>query len=314
MALPIPRLHHVTATVDDAQADLDFCRAALGLRLVKRTVNCDNHSVVHFYYGDATGTPGTLWTTFPYRGWGVPPGTIGAGQVTATAFSVPAGSLDEWAGELAARGLTAVAAERFGASVLSVRDPSGLAMELVEGPGDDRTPWTGGPRPAAAAIRGLHSVTLSVRTAEGTLRFLADVLGADVIAQDGRRHRAHLAAGARPGAFVDVVEDVDGPSGRNGLGTVHHVAFQVDDEAAQLALREQLLTLGYTPTEVRDRCYFRSIYVRVPGGVLFEFATPAPGFTVDEPAATLGEGLKLPPWEEAHRAVIEQGLPPITLR
>ena len=163
-------LHHVTATVDDAQADLDFCTSALGLRLVKKTVNFDNHGVYHFYYGDERGTPGTIWTTFPYKGRGVPVGTKGAGQVTVTSFSVPAGSLEWWTARLTERGLSVTdAPPRFGEASVLVADPSGLALELVGTSRDTRTPWTNGGVDADVAVRGLHSVTLTVRNAATTI-------------------------------------------------------------------------------------------------------------------------------------------------
>src|SRR5438270_1212729 len=182
MAFPILGLHHVTATVDDAQADVDFGVEVLGLRLVKRTVNFDNHGVYHFYYGDEVGTPGTIWTTFPYAGRGVPAGVKGAGQVTTTSFSVPASSLAEWAQRLRERGLSVgEPAERFGEQALSVTDPSGLTMELVGTSDDARTPWTTASIGESSAVRGLHSVTLSVRDPKSTLAFLEEWLGFEPI-------------------------------------------------------------------------------------------------------------------------------------
>src|SRR5688572_2548893 len=144
MTLPrILGLHHVTATVDDAQADLDFCLDQLGLRLVKKTVNFDNHNVYHFYYGNQRGTPGTIWTTFPYKGWGVPAGQHGVGSITVTSFSVPAASVNFWKGRLRERGMSvADVAPKFGEAAISFRDPSGLVVQLVGSDGDDRTPWT----------------------------------------------------------------------------------------------------------------------------------------------------------------------------
>src|SRR3954467_14456080 len=142
MSSPILGLHHVTATVDDAQADLDFSVDVLGLRLVKKTVNFDNHGVYHFYYGDETGRPGTIWTTFPYKGRGVAIGEKGAGQVTVTSFSVPAASLELWGNRMRERGFTVTdAAPRFGEKALRVVDPSGLVMELVGTANDTRQPW-----------------------------------------------------------------------------------------------------------------------------------------------------------------------------
>jgi glyoxalase family protein len=306
--ITVQHLHHVTATVDEAQPDLDFCERLLGLRLVKRTVNFDNHSVYHFYYGTESGAPSTIWTTFPYHGWGVSAGVHGAGQVVATAFSVPAGALGFWRGRFAAAGVAAAEGPaRFGEPVLRAHDPSGLVLELIEDARDTRPPWAGGV-PDTAAIRGLHSVTLLLHARRPTVDLMTGLLGFRLVGEAGERTR--LAAGAdAPGHLVDLVEDPEAPPARNGLGTVHHVAFAIESPEAQLALRAELLARGRDVTEVRDRTYFQSIYFREPGGVLFEAATTAPGFGVDEPLPALGRSLRLPPWEEPHRAEIEATLP-----
>ena len=301
-------LHHVTATVDDAQQDLDFCIDLLGMRLVKKTVNFDNHHVYHFYYGNERGTPGTIWTTFPYKGHGLGVGTKGAGQLIATSFSVPAPSLGWWHDRLVARGAErGIRQTRFGDEFLSFADPSGLRFELIATTRDDRAPWRGGGIDADAAIRGLHSVTMIVREAAGSLDLLTGILGYEIVAEDGPRTRAAV-GGTVPGHFIDVVEDPHAPAAVNGLGTVHHVAMGIATPAEQLVLREDLLDRGFRVTEVRDRCYFQSIYFREPGGVLFEVATSQPGFTVDEDLSLLGRALKLPPWEEPFRPDIESAL------
>ena len=309
MSRPLLGLHHVTATVDRAQPDLDFCERALGLRLVKRTVNFDNHNVYHFYYGTETGAPGTIWTTFPYHGWGVPVGVHGAGQIGVTGFSVPAEAIDTWRDRLRDAGLAPdEGAPRFGERPLVVHDPSGLVLELVPTSDDPRPPWPGGPIDPAIAVRGLHSVTLLLREPTGTLGLMTGRLGFDIV--DEMPGRTRLACGEpAAGHLVDLLEVPDAPAAKNGLGTVHHVAFAIGSAEAQLALRAQLLEDGLQVTEVRDRTYFQSIYFREPGGVLFEVATTAPGFTFDEPANRLGQALKLPPWEEPHRAAIEAALP-----
>jgi glyoxalase family protein len=311
MTHPILGLHHVTATVDDAQDDLDFCLGVLGLRLVKKTVNFDNHNVYHFYYGDELGTPGTIWTTFPYKGHGVRAGTKGAGQVVVTSFSVPAGSLEAWAERLARQGVgSRRLAPRFGDEVIALDDPSGLSFELVAGDRDPRQPWTGRLE-AESAIRGLHSVTLEVRDSEPTVALMTEVLGYEVIETAGKRVR--LAVGEEaPGHLIDVVAEADAEAAVNGIGTVHHVAMAIDNDEEQLRLREDLVSRGLMVTPVRDRSYFRSIYFREPGGVLFEVATMRPGFTRDEAPEELGRALRLPEWEEPHRAIIEAGLAPVT--
>jgi glyoxalase family protein len=310
---PILGLHHVTATVNDAQADLDFCAGALGLRLVKKTVNFDNHHVFHFYYGDERGRPGTLWTTFPYKGHGVRTGTHGAGQISTTSFSVPRGSLGWWRSHLAGRGVqVGDAPPRFGDASLHCRDASGLNFELVESSRDSRAPWATAGVSEHVAIRGLYSVTMVVRSPIRTLELMTGLLGFSKVNE--AENRIRVAAGEdAPGRTIDIVSDWDEPSGLNGLGTVHHVAMAVATGDEQRRLRNELLRLGLQVTDIRDRCYFESIYFREPGGVLFEVATVDPGFLIDEPLADLGHNLKLPPWEEGNRAEIERGLPEVTL-
>jgi len=308
----IQGLHHVTATVNDAQHDLDFYAGLLGLRLVKQTVNFDNHHVFHFYYGDERGTPGTLMTTFPYKGKGVAVGRKGAGQITSTAFSVPRDSLPAWRQRLAAKGV-AIRDEgnRFGEEFLAIEDPSGLNIELIAGQGDRRPPWHTPEVNPAIAIRGVHSVTLTIGIPEPSFALLVDVLGYAVVEEAAPRTRLAIGGGG-PGRCLDILAAPEAPGALNGLGTVHHVAMAVATPEEQLAFRSRLVRLGVPVTEVLDRQYFRSIYFREPGGVLYEIATIPPGFLVDEPLERLGTGLKLPPWEEPHRNLIEAGLPAVT--
>jgi glyoxalase family protein len=314
MVHPILGLHHVTATVDDAQADLDFCLDLLGMRLVKKTVNFDNHDVFHFYYGTERGLPGTIWTTFPYKGRGVHVGVKGAGQVVTTSFSVPAGSLGFWRRRLKEHGVPAADLEtRFGEEAIRVIDPSGLWFELVANDRDTRVPWTGNGVGSPEAIRGLHSVTMVVRSREDTIRLMTDLLGYRVA--DEAENRTRLAAGGDgPGHSIDIVVEPEADQAVNGLGTVHHVAMAISTDDEQRRLREELLRMGLKVTDIRDRCYFNSIYFREPGGVLFEVATIQPGFAADEDVSSLGRALKLPPWEEPHRAAIEAHLPAIEYR
>ena len=314
MTHPVLGLHHVTATVDDAQADLDFCLDLLGMRLVKKTVNFDNHDVYHFYYGTERGAPGTIWTTFPYKGRGVRVGSKGAGQVVTTSFSVPAASLGFWRGRLNEHGVQARDVEtRFGEAAVRFEDPSGLWCELVASGRDARTPWTGNGVGAAEAIRGLHSVTMTVRSLGRTLELMTGMLGYQVVNEAENRTRV-AAGGDAPGHAIDIVVDPNAEAAVNGLGTVHHVAMAISTDDEQRRLREELRQMGLTVTDIRDRCYFNSIYFREPGGVLFEVATIQPGFTADEDASALGRGLKLPPWEEQYRASIESKLPAIEYR
>lgn len=310
---PILSLHHVTATSDHAQADVDFFAGALGLRLLKQTVNFDNPFVYHLYYGDERGTPGTIWTTFPYHGHGVRRGRQGSGQITATALSVPTGSSDAWIARLERLGSTAVRIDsRFGDEVVAVTDPSGLVIELVATDADARTAWLAPGIPASQAARGVHSLTMTIASPEPTIAFMTSVLGFEIV--DAADRRTRLAVGGRgPGHLVDVLHDDRAPVGVNGTGTVHHMAMAVATSEDQLRMRQEIADAGVPVTNVRDREYFTSIYFREPGGVLFEIATAGPGFAIDEPLDALGQSLKLPPWEEANRSTIAAALPPISL-
>jgi glyoxalase family protein len=318
MTAPILGLHHVTATVADAQADLDFAKEALGLRLVKKTVNFDNTGVYHFYYGDERGRPGTLWTTFPYKGMNVPEGVRGEGQITTTSFSVPEASLPFWTARLRGRGIPVQDSVRFGEASLLAVDPSGLSIELVGTSNDARAPWTGGSVPADKAVRGLHAVTLTVRAAKPTVDFIRSLFPAEVVADlalgpGGAAGRVRLAVGGTgPGHFVDINHAEGMGPAQNGLGTVHHVAFAIADHDAQLRLREELVRREIRVTPVMDRQYFRSIYFREPGGVLLEVATVDPGFAVDEPLAELGRSRSAPTSRRRCRrsATDEAGGPP----
>ena len=196
----------------------------------------------------------------------------------------------------------------FDEEKISFSDPSGLAMELIAGDGDLRTPWTGGGVGSDAAIRGLHGVTLLLDRPDATVSLMTELLGFKIV--DERQSRLRLAVnGDEPGKLIDIAYGTSAVAGMNGLGTVHHVAMAIDGAEEQIALREKLIDYGLKVTDVLDRQYFQSIYFREPGGVLFEVATMQPGFTVDEPLAMLGVALKLPPWEEANRKSIESGLP-----
>jgi glyoxalase family protein len=304
MDSPLQSLHHVTATVDEAQPDVDFYTRTLGLRLVKKTVNFDNHYVYHFYYGTEHGTPGTIMTTFPYHGWSVPVGTKGAGQIRTTSFSVPRAALGFWRQRLEELGKAPrPGLGPFKEPVLTVTDPAGLILELVGTEGDARPPWVSGGVEAAQAIRGLHGVTLEIRDPARTIAFTTELLGFRVVNEGPSRTRLAVGNG-RPGATIDIQHSPNAAPAVNGLGTVHHVAFAIRDAEEQLKIRAELVRQGVQVTEVLDRQYFRSIYFREPGGVLFEIATVPPGFTVDETLPCLGQDLKLPPWEEPHRATI----------
>ena len=305
-------LHHVTAIAGDPQANIDFYVTGLGLRLVKRTVNFDNPSTYHLYYGDESGTPGTLMTFFPWGG--VAAGRIGAGQSTSTAFSVPQGSLGWWQEHFKGLGvestLTKVSSEE---DRLSLRDPDGLQLDLVASSTiDPRNPWDSPAVPAEHAIRGQHSSVLTVNDPTRTLDVLTNDLGLRLVGEMGNRTR--LAAGdGGPGNIIDVIADPTAERGLTAGGTVHHIAFRVPDTATQELWRDELAGRGFHVTQILDRQYFTSIYFREPGGVLYEIATDTPGFDIDEPLLELGRSLKLPPWLEPSREAIERSVASIHL-
>jgi glyoxalase family protein len=311
MPAPITGLHHVTAIASDPQANLDFYTGLLGLRLVKRTVNFDDPSAYHLYYGDAAGYPGSI-VTFFYWPDGAGRGRVGPGQPTRLSFSVPAASLDFWQNRFAARGLAATRTTRFGEDVLVLADPDGIPVDLVAVAADARTGWITAEVPAAHAIRGLHTIELTVRRAEPTETLLTRLMDHRLVRRDGDRARFESGAGG-PGTYVDLIAAPAAPAGLGGVGTIHHIAFRVADDAAELALLERLDAAGLHTSGVRDRSYFRSIYYREPGGILFEIATDVPGFATDESAATLGAALKLPAQFEPHRAAITAALPALRL-
>ena len=304
-------LHHVTAMAGDPAANHAFYTGVLGLRLVKRSVNQDDPGTYHLFYADGAGTPGTDLTFFP---WPTAfPAREGSGAPSEVAFAVPAASLGYWRGRLASEGVGFAEEVRFGEPALAFRDPHTLRLALV-GIAEDRAfvPVEGGPVPAAHQIRGMHAVRLVVRTRERTAILLTDVLGFSKRAEDGDWHRYAVEDG-RSGTLVDVREDAGAPPARLGPGGIHHVAWRVADDAEEMALQERLVRVGLRPTPQVDRFWFRSVYFREPGGVLFELATDGPGFSADEDPAHLGEALVLPPWLEPRRAEIEAALPPLSL-
>ena len=301
-------IHHVTAIASSPAENVAFYTEALGLRLVKRTVNFDAPETYHLYYADGVGTPGTVMTFFPWPG--ASPGRAGTGQATTVAFSIPEGSAGFWADRLRDRGLEVDRRDRFGDRALGFADPDGIDLELIEGEGvDEGEPWAGGPIPLEHAIRGFHGVSLTVGGYERSADLL-ETMGYAHVADEGPRYR-YRAVG-RTAAVVDLVARPTAGRGSFGPGTVHHVAFRMADDGMQDRWRDMLVGEGFDPTPVLDRRYFRSIYFREPGGVLYEFATDGPGFTADESVDELGGELKLPPWIEGEREEIETSLPPLT--
>jgi glyoxalase family protein len=307
----------VTCIAGDPQRTLDFWVETLGFRLVTRSINQDDPGTYHFFFADAEGTPGTSMTFFPWEE--MSRGKVGSGQVSRTAFRVPEGSLDYWEERFDRYDVDYdERVERFGEVVLPFRDPDGLPVELVEVgiPADDPTvPWTEFV-PEEHAIRGFHSVTLWIADPQPTTDLLRTMGFEEVGTEEAQGdtpgdERTRFAAGGTVGRYVDVLPTIEG--GRQGHGTVHHVAFQTPTDADQDAMREAVRGAGLNPTPRIDRHWFRSVYFREHGGVLFELATSGPGYTSDEPLSDLGGRLVLPGKFEARREEIEAGLADVTV-
>lgn len=309
MSTPIVGLHHVTAIASDPQRNLDFYTQVLGLRFVKRTINFDDPGTYHFYFGDDIGSPGTILTFFPWPN--ATKGRFGAGEVIATAFSVPQGSLEFWAERLTHKSIAFTEGQRFGSHLFSLQDPDGMEIELVEHQDKQATrPPRYSDVDSNYAIQGFYGVTLLERSVNRTGQVL-EVMGLAKVAETPGIVR-FAPEGEAFGRFIDLKIDPAAPAGHMGAGTVHHIAFRNVDDAAQAEWRKTLSRyLSVTP--VQDREYFHSIYFREPGGVLFEMATDNPGFLIDEPVETLGETLRIPAWYEPMRKEIEARLAPITL-
>ena len=299
-------LHHLTAIATDAQANIDFYAGVLGLRLVKRTVNFDDPSAYHLYYGDETGTPGSIITFFYWPG--ATRGRIGTGQTTAITLSASATSLDYWRDRLDRQDITAERRMRLGENVLAFTDPDGIRIEIVAVEQDERVGWKGAGIPAEYALRGLHTAELTVRDAAPTEDVLTRVMGYRLVRREGNRARFEAAPGGS-GRYVDVIANPEAPRGTGGAGTIHHIAYRVATDAAELEMQERLMNAHYYVSDVRDRDYFRSIYYRERGGILFEIATDVPGFAIDEPVESLGTALQLPKQFRPARAQIEAALP-----
>ncbi|HEU5019108.1 MAG TPA: ring-cleaving dioxygenase [Pseudolabrys sp.] len=320
MTRTIAGIHHVTAICGPPQPNVDFYTGPLGQRLVKKTVNFDAPDTYHLYYGDRIGSPGTILTFFPFADAG--PGRAGPGMASAVAYGVPQGGLDAWMMRLAEEGIDSEGPiERFGQRMITVADSDRMPVELIEtetaGVPDANTDARVEHPAEGPREDGFHSVTLWVADPAPTARVLTDLFGYEAAGQetaDGvERLRFRSPSGSR-GSVVDILRS-DTPSiGRQGAGTIHHVAFRAEDDAAQLEWRERAMSMGLNVTPVIDRQYFNAIYFREPGGVLFEIATDPPGFATDEAPDELGTHLKLPPQYEVRRADIERVLPPLRVR
>lgn len=314
---PIAGLHHITAIAGPAQENLDFYAGVLGMRLVKKSVNQDDPGTYHLFYADAEGHPGTDLTFFPWAQ--LAPRRDGYGLSTETLLAVPPASLEFWSARLKQHNVGVFDVEtRFGQRVLPLVDPHGLKLALAESADSLKrsfTPWERSPIPVEHQIRGLESARMVEQDLEETIAFLAEGLGFRKIGEENswQRYAVGAADGPSPsGQYVDLCAAPEMRRGAWGTGSVHHLAWRMADDAHQAEVREQVLRSGAHPTPVIDRFWFKSVYFREPGGVLFELATDGPGFHVDEAMASLGESLVLPPWLEPDRAAIEASLPKLT--
>ena len=335
-------IHHITAIARNPQRNIDFYSGLLGLRLVKLTVNFDDPTTYHLYYGDSLGHPGTILTFFPWSE--APSGHRGTGQVTAISFLIPSGSMTYWIDRLKSNGISFVGpSDRFGDEFVSFPDPDGLMLELIspsesKGKGQsqlnaDGSIWKESPISQEHAIRGFHSATLSQEGYERSASLLSDTMGFKLVATDNKEDRFRFeivgknngdqessssnitissSSSTSIGSFVDIVCQPEISRGVIGIGTIHHIAWRAANDRHQLELRKRIVEQAkLNPTPVIDRIYFHSVYFREPGGILFEIATDPPGFAIDERPEELGKQLKLPQWLEPIRAKLEQVLPPV---
>jgi len=307
--MPEKGIHHITAVAGNPKQNFEFYTQVMGLRLVKKTVNFDDPSVYHLYYGNETGEPGTILTFFPWEH--LQNGKPDRGQVIAVSFSVPTTSKEFWINHLNDKEIDYVEPfTRFGKEVLGLQDPDGLYLELVfDSAADEVSGWEDGPLPSEHSIRGIHGATLAEKSYQKTGQLLEEHLGFTLTDQLDNRYQ--YTTETKFGSVIEIIDKFE-PRGREGRGTVHHIAFRAEDEEDQFAICEKLEYKGYYLTEVKDRDYFKSVYFHEPGGVLFEIATDPPGFTRDEELDSLGSSLKLPSWLEKQRHNIERELPKLT--
>jgi glyoxalase family protein len=312
MTASVHGIHHVTCIAGDAQENLDFYVALLGMRLVKKSVNQDDPGTYHLFYADREGNPGTDFTFFPWPN--MEPGRLGIGLTVETSFAVPMGGLGYWEERLKQYGVKPGKAEsRFGEMTLPFEDPHGLQIALVES-NDERqfVPWEDSPVPPEHQLRGMHAVRLWERQLTPTDTVLTELMGFRLLGTEDGWHRYGV-EGGESGKLIEIKELPEERRGQWGTGSVHHVAWRVKDSEEQMSLRETLLRAGLRPTPQIDRFWFRSVYYKEPGGVLFELATDGPGFDRDEDMEHLGEQLILPPWLEPQRGEIEAALPSLEM-
>lgn len=306
----ITGIHHITAIAGSPQKNIDFYTGILGLRLVKKTINFDAPGVYHFYFGNEIGAPGTIFTTFPFEG--ATKGIKGTGEMTYTAFSIPKAALSFWVKRLEKYKIPASSPlQRFDETYIRFEDYDGMGIELVANDDDIRLGWSYGNIPLENSIKGFFGATLNLSAKEATERLLTQFMDYRFIASEENRFR--YATVGKQGDIVDIVVDANGKKGVQSAGTVHHIAFRTANEKSQLEVQKLLMENGYHVTEVKDRNYFKSIYFREPGGVLFEIATDEPGFAIDEDVDHLGELIKLPDWAEPDREKLVSRLAKVKL-
>lgn len=302
-------IHHITAFVTDPQTNVEFYAGFLGLRLVKKTINFDAPEVYHLYFGNEAGSPGTAMTFFPWPG--ARRGKVGGGQVGCTCFAVPPGAFSFWEERLHKFGMTCLRTERFGEQYLQFRDKDGLQLEIVERAEGPDSKWAFGGVPAEKAIKGFGGAILYSMDPKKTMHVLEHLMGMEKVAEAGDLVR--FRATGDLGSVIDVNREPM-QRGQDGAGTVHHIAWRAKDDEDHRSWRQAVQEYGLRPTDIVDRQYFKALYFREHGGILFEIATDPPGFAVDESVERLGEQLMLPAWYEPYRAQIERGLLPIEVR
>lgn len=307
MSDSIKGLHHITAVSGPPQENFNFYRNTLGLRFTKKTVNFDDPFTYHLYYGNYNAEPGSAVTFFPWRN--VPQGSPSTGEATAVDYAIPPDSVSFWTDRLKRLGISfSIETDLFGFDMIRLKDNDGMEIRLVADLKTASNPAKGvGDVPDEHAIRGFFGTTLTLADTGRTGELLAEMGWELHCKADGvERYKSSPENGL--GRYVDLVTN-PGLDGRFGRGSIHHIAFRVPDDAAQKQWREKIASMGFGVTPVKNRDYFRSIYFREAGGVLFEIATDIPGFDADEPFEQLGESLKLPAWLEKHRDEIETRLP-----
>jgi glyoxalase family protein len=329
-------IHHVTAIARNPQENFEFYTGTLGLRLVKLTVNYDDPTTYHLYYGDELGRPGIILTFFPWEN--IPKGSRGTGEVVTTSFLIPENAIEYWSNRFKDKGVEhSEPKRRFdnNEQIIIFYDKDGLKLELVaskEAENQKINAWKNGPIPIDYAIRGFYSVTLSLEGYEESASLLTNEMGFSKIAHEGNRFRFKIKDEFRErtlnnlggyenqrlnsttsSSIVDIVCLPYTQPGTMGVGTVHHVAWRTPTDESQLEMRKKIIRTRLNATPIIDRLYFHSVYFREPSGILFEIATDPPGFLIDQKLEDLGQKLVLPKWLEPRREYLEKTLPTINI-